>query len=70
MRNGADPLMTVEYDTKCMATCPTREVCARLERDGGNVSFPEDLATAKDGNVHSGYNPYIITRYAKGAAGV
>ena len=26
MRDGADHLMTVEYDTKCMTTCPIRAV--------------------------------------------
>ena len=51
MRDGADHPMAVENDTKCMATCPIRAVCAKLEHDGG-VCFHEDLPTAERGNVH------------------
>ena len=51
MQDGADHPMTVENDTTCMATCPIRAVCAKLEHDG-SVPFPEDLPTAERGNVH------------------
>ena len=52
MRDGDDHHMTVENDTKCMATCPIRAVYAKLEHDSGSVPFPEDLSTAERGNVH------------------
>ena len=67
MRDGADYPMAEEYETKCMATCPIRAVCAKLEHDG-SVHFFEDLPTAERGNVHYGKDPHISTRYAKGAA--
>ena len=51
MRDDEDYPMTVENDTKCMATCLIRAVCAKLEHDGG-LPFPEDLPTAEHGNVY------------------
>ena len=51
MRDGADYPMTVENDTKGMATCPARVVCVKLEHDRG-ARFPDDFPTAERGNVH------------------
>ena len=56
MRDGADHLMTVEYDTKRMTTCPIRAVEQYIAVGialGWNMTpgylFPEDLTTAKHG---------------------
>ena len=52
MRDGADHLMIVEYDTKRMTTCPIRAVyCDGLEHDA-RVPLSEDLTTAKHGSTH------------------
>ena len=61
MRDGANHSMTVENDTKCLATCPMKAVCAKLEYDGG-VPFPEDLLTTEGGNVYYGEDPHISKR--------
>ena len=57
MRDGADHLMTVEYDTKRMTTCPIRAVEQYIAVGtalGWNMTqgyiFSEDLTTAKHGN--------------------
>ena len=56
MPDGADHLMTVEYDTKRMTTCPTRAVEQYIAVGtalGWNMTqgylFSEDLTTAKHG---------------------
>ena len=56
MRDGADHLMTVEYDTKRMTTCPINAVeqfIAVGTALGWNMTqgylFSEDLTTAKHG---------------------
>ena len=73
MRDGADYLTIVEYDTKRMTTCPVRAVeqlssrnCTGLELDA-RVPFPEDLPTAQHGNNHNGEDAHISTIHDKGA---
>ena len=74
MRDGADHLMTVEYDTKRMTTCPIKageQYIVVGTALGWNMTqgylFPRISRRPNTGAPIKGGDAHISTRYDKGA---